>query len=545
MTGVLRARTRSAPRAVARAGEPQAIPIHVVVRLSWGIVCLAAVVPLFVVSYAPMYDYHQWVYQGRLVSDLFVSHPEAKSIVSSVYSVDALPVPNSAAPAGIALFTAWLSPENAAHVFAAICVLAFAFGFAFLTRTVQRKSTVLEFLGVPFATGYFLYKGYVSYLLALAIAFAAIALLHRASASRARLSLAYLAPFTALGVVLFYSHLVGWLMFALALDVYAAERYRRGARRDAGLMLATQIPVLAMLLAYGLTHRSTPNGDTALYHHLYLAHDKLISLGEPLALFLRPDPFDTFVPVFWLNALAWLFLIAVAAMAIRSFRGAEAHLVPMAAVLGAIALVLPFYSAGDLLRPDERFVLPALLLFAAALPWRELTAQHAAVVVAGVCVMAAAHGAIDYPANERMEIIEAASEGAIPADAHVLSLTVHEGPLHGGCGGSLLDGPSFGAATLQWFGLYRIMHNGSMNSDIEETSFVDAKSAHGHQLTVQAMTRDQIAAQGAITEDYAARYGYVELFGCPDDIAIVRDRLNTRFEQVTSGDGFAILRRTG
>src|SRR5581483_187279 len=110
MRAVVRDRAQGARSAHTGLEEPPVtIPVGLVYRVCWLLLSVAVVVPIFIVRYAPMYDYHQWVYQGRIVSDLVFSHPDGRSVVSGTYSLSQVPVPNSAAPALLALLTAWVS----------------------------------------------------------------------------------------------------------------------------------------------------------------------------------------------------------------------------------------------------------------------------------------------------------------------------------------------------------------------------------------------------------------------------------------------------
>src|SRR5207249_1344907 len=124
---------------------------------------------------------YQWLFQGHIVRDLLVGAGQGTESARSLYEVTHAPVTNLVSPVGIGLLNLFFALTTAGRIFLALCVLSFAYAFAYLVRSVQQRPTAIEFLGFPWAFGYFMYKGYDSYLFSLALAFVAIGWLHRST----------------------------------------------------------------------------------------------------------------------------------------------------------------------------------------------------------------------------------------------------------------------------------------------------------------------------------------------------------------------------
>ncbi len=507
----------------------------------WLVLSAAAALPIFLVRYAPLYDYYNWVYQGRIVADLLHAGPDAYASAHRYYELSRTPTPNIAAPVGTGLLTMVMSSDAAGRVFLAVCVLLFAGGYAYLVRTMQGRPTVIELFGFPWAAGYFYYKGYESYLFSLPFAFIAIARLHRAYARRpAGPTVTELAGLALLGAVVFLCHLVGWMVFVTALAVYGALLVRRGPRRVAAQLAATIVPALAMLLAYTVSRMQDHTVATVYYRHLGFSVDKLVSMMDPLTLFLRADPFPSIVPLFRVNAAALAVLALVVVLNVEPGRPPRPAFVA-SALLAAGALAIPFANFSDLNRPDERLVLPALLIGVAALPLKGFSVRRGAglaVVVAGVFAF---HFAADTQASRHALRISDATAAVVPADASVLTLTIDEGALHGGCTGNA--GPSTGPMALLWLDLRRLEHEPLRKVDLLETSLVRVRSADvaGPQLAVLPAWGDLIRSQPDLPAELARQYPWVEVFGCQDAVDEVAARFAGSYQRVAAGDNYAVL----
>lgn len=507
----------------------------------WLALSVAAVLPIFLVRYAPLYDYYNWVYQGRIVADLLHAGPDAYASAHRFYELNHTPTPNISAPIGIGLLTMMMSSDAAGRVFLAASVLLFAYGYAYLVRTMQGRPTVIELFGFPWAAGYFYYKGYESYLFSLPVAFIAIATLHRVYARRsAGPTVTELAGLTLLGAGLFLCHLVGWLVFAAALAVYGASFLRRGDQRWAAQVAATTAPALAMLLIYTVTRMQDHTVASVYYRHLGFSVDKLVSMMDPLMLFLRADPFPSIVPLFPVNAAALALLALIVVVNVERWRPSMPPFVA-ASMLAAGALVIPFANFSDLNRPDERLVLPALLIGLAALRWKAFSARRGAGLALVVAGIFAFHLAADTHASHLALRINDATAAVVPADATVLTLTINEGALHGGCTGNA--GPSTGPITLLWLDLRRLEHAPLRKVDLLETSLVRARSVDpvGPQLAVLPAWGDLLRSQPDLPAQLAAQYPWVEVFGCQSAVDEVTARFAGSYQRIAASDNYAVL----
>ena len=155
---------------------------HSLSQWAWlALLSVVSVIPFWVAEFPPLLDYPQWVFQGYLVM-LLLSGADAGQGAALPYMLNWAPIPNLAAPLGIGLLNFWLPPQQAGRVFGATCVLLFSYGFAYMMRSTQRRPTAIELLGPVWAYGYFMYSGFLSYVLSLGIAFFAIGSLTRLSA---------------------------------------------------------------------------------------------------------------------------------------------------------------------------------------------------------------------------------------------------------------------------------------------------------------------------------------------------------------------------
>ena len=480
---------------------------------AWLLIAAAVVVVLLTPRFLPFYDYLEWLLQGQIVHDLWVGATVDGEPVAQLYALRPVPVPNLAAPAGIALLSFVFPIEVAGRVFLVLGVLGFAAGYAFLVRRWQGRATALELTGVVFAFGYFLQRGYVSYLFALPIAFVGIGIMHRDGTRIARL--------TALQVLAFLGHLVAWGVLAMATACYAIALYRDGRRGDALRLAATALPSVFLLIWYTI---ATPDaGHVVWYGSL---RDKGLALAETVQLFLRLDPYPGVVPTLAAELLATLALAAVIACNVRWRAVRPTPQVLAALALAVVAVIDPIGNVNSLTKPDQRLLFPAVLLLLAALPWRPLRPRVGTAVVGVVLATLALHGVAWRTGDAPLQRAFAAINTAVPATAAVTTLAL---PADGGCDPGL---PSIGIPALKWFDVARMLPLGQRRAALQETSVVVRRPDLDPGLI--ASTPAASAADAATP--------VVEVFGCAADVATATRVLGPRYTTVVSGDGYAVLR---
>ena len=194
----------------------------------------------------------------------------------------------------------------------------------------------------------------------------------------------------------------------------------------------------------------------------------------------------------------------------------------------------PIGNVNGLTKPDQRLLLPAVLLLLAAVPWKRARTRGTVAVAGVVAVTLALHGVALLSSNAPLRRAFDAIDTTIPADAAVATLAV---PADGGCGPQL--GPSIGIASLKWFDVYRMLAHHEVRADLQETSGVALRfdPLGGPGLTT--LTTGASAARPAVDATHAT---YVEVFACPADLARVTSALAPRYASVVSGDGFAVFR---
>lgn len=509
--------------------------------LLWGLVSLVAILPLVLTEFPPLYDYFHWLYTGHLVTGLLfgVHHGPAAAVA---YSLVPVPVPNLAAPVGIGLLGGVFSREVAGGIFLAVCVLVAAYGFAFLVRSVQGQRTAAEWLGWPWAYGYFLAKGYLSYLLGLGLVCIAVGVLHRATGGATHgPSRRALVGLAGLSVGLYLAHLMAWAVFMAVCGIYGLVLVRRGWGRAALALGASWLPALGLFGWY----LASPRGATTLLFYPSLT-EKALALIAPWQLFLRADPFPALVPVFWANlaGLALLGALWLVLLGRPRLVPAARPLLGVSALLAVGAVLLPIYQISDLIRPDERLVLPAILFTLAAFRYRPLRVGRGLLAAGCVLLLLGVH-VIEYQrASAAMETIDAATSAAIPRHASVLALTVYEWEAGGACQREPV-GWSLGAPTLKWFALDRLAETRRQRTNLMETSLVIPRfdpAADGADLLVTQMTPEEVRA-APLGARYAATYPYVEVFGCPADLQTAQQAFAPQYTFATGGSYFAVLHR--
>jgi hypothetical protein len=503
---------------------------------AWLVLSAATVAVLYSTHFLPFYDYYQWLFQGHLVSVLLFGAETTSTGVTSLYGLSAVPVPNLAAPIAIGLLDVFLPTEMAGQLFVVVTVLGFAISYGYLVRAIQQRPTAIEYTGFLWALGFFLYKGYLSYIFGLALLFVLIGTLHKAVVVRAAgPTRATVWVLFGLGAVLYLSHLLAWSIAVLATLLYALVLARRGLRRPARLLILTPLPGVVMAIWYALAEGG---GSGISFYDSWL--NKAISLTEPLHLFLRLDPFPPQFPIFWANLLLGLAVVALVLRHVdRPAVGAALAARPalwLSGLLAAIAVLLPVDIFNGMIKPDERFVLPAFLIAVAALPYRAFRLR----ATAGACVLVAVvlglH-LVEYSAvGQRIGRVDAATNASIPVGAAILHLAI---PSRHGC--TPASGLTIGVPTLKWFGVDYVLETGQARVNFDETSFVHSRDNLGYPgLTVLAPAASEVPAA---VLPAASTYPYVQALACPDDLAAIEQSLAPVYAPISRGEGFTIFRR--
>lgn len=499
---------------------------------AWLLLAAATVVALCSTGFLPFYDYYQWLFQGHVVAVLLFGADPGPGVIADAYSLSPVPVPNLAAPVLIGLLNTVLPIEAAGQVFIVVTVLGFACAFGYLVRTIQQRPTVVEFLGFPFAMGFFLYKGYLSYAFGVAGMFLVVAVLDRLIRRPEGVERRTLCAVAGLSVLLYLSHLLAWVMGGLAVLLYALVLARQGRRRAAGPLVACLLPGAVLAAWYVLAEHG--GAGITLYPSW---RDKAIALTETLQFFLRSDPFPPVAALFFVNLVVVLAFggIVVSQLDVRATRTAVATrpVLWLSGALAAVALALPISTVNDLIKPDERFVVPALLLAIAALPYHAVRRPVAALGPVLAAAVIALHLVEYVEVGHRIAGVDAAIDAAVPDGTSVLHLTV---PSPSGCVPAV--GPVTGVPVLKWFAVDHALEGGPALVNIEETSLV-----HAHRWVPADATVLDIGVADVPAAVLSVGYPYIEVVACPSDLEAVRQDLAPRYRSIAQGDGYTILTR--
>jgi hypothetical protein len=503
----------------------------------WAVLSVGSIAVLVVPRFLPFYDYPEWVLQGQILHDLWTGGSSDAVPVAQLYALLPLPVPNLAAPVSIALLAFVVPIAVAGRIFLVLGVLGFSYAYAFLVRRLQQQPTVLEFTGFLWAFGNFLERGYVSYLFGLPIAFVGIGLTHQIvnrPTARSRLGL-----LCALQVLAFLAHLVAWGVLLLVVGCYAVAEYRRDRRRQALGLLATCAAPVVLLLWY--TAAAPEAGHLTLYPTVA---DKLVSLAETVQFFPRLDPYPGSVPSFPAQLLLTVALIGILGWNLRRASTWEALRTPLgvaALILATAAVLDPVGNVNSLTKPDQRLLLPAILLLLAAMRWKPARTGNVVAVAGVVSVSLLLHGLALVSLNAPLQRVSDAIDATVPDDVAVATLAV---PADGGCGRQV--GPSIGIPSLKWFDVNRMLARDEVRADLQETSGVALRFDPTRGPGMTPLSTAASAARAAIDATPAT---YVEVFACAADLAYVAGTLTSKdmtpqYTQLVSGDGFAVFRRS-
>jgi len=381
--------------------------------------------------------------------------------------------------------------------------------------------------------GFFLYKGHLSYTVGVAVMIVLVAHLHRSVRRSTPLRSANLAVVTGLGVLLYLSHLLAWLMGGVAVLAYAAVLGRRGRRRAAVRLIVSMCFGVVLAGWYVLAE----HGGTGVV--LYPSWpDKAIALTETFQFFLRLDPFPPTFPPLWVNAALAAAFAALVLIPLDRRGCREAirtrPVLWLSAALAVVAVGLPVSMVNDLIKPDERFVAPALLLAVAALPYRPTRLGVTALGAAFAAVVVAAHGVEYIDVGRRIARVDAAIDAGVPDQARVLHLTV---PARYGCTAS--TGPVTGVPVLKWFAVDHALEGGPAGVNVEETSLVHTRDPGELGTTVLALDSADVPA----VLPTASAYQYVEAIACGSDLDRIGRALAPAYRLVSRGASYAIFHR--
>jgi hypothetical protein len=333
--------------------------------LLFGVLLGLSLLPVWITAYPPLQDYPDWLLQAQILRRFH--DPEFS--FAQYYSILSVPLPNAGAVIVIYLLGAVLPMEVAGKAALSLYLLAFPLSIVFFLRSVHSRASALEFAALLFAYNVFFYLCYLGYLFALALLFLVLAYLWRRWSQLTFIDLSLLAVSA---VVILLMHPIPWATLIFVVGSWLILELRdRGWKKLVGVTLALLPSVLVLAVYLGST-----GGGLSITRYPSLAL-KFESYLEPLLLAFEVQPWRSPYPSTTVNFVIWIGLGLLAAIALKDcLRTARlsktAALEPTFAAgalgLWVITLVSPLWVS-DLLRPDERLVIPLLVVSVAAVRW--------------------------------------------------------------------------------------------------------------------------------------------------------------------------------
>lgn len=340
--------------------------------------------------FIPIYDYPNWLYQSKILTDLAAGG----SSFGNDYALVRYPVPNATFSVLVALMGQLFAYEVAGKIVLSIAVSLFSWGFWFASRRFgATRESALPLVGSPFAVSMFTLNAQ-NYTLALGMLFWFLAFFAVSFEGRSRLlwlcmSAAILLIFLTHGVI--YVVLIG-LLFARSLTQPSGTRVR-----IAFAVLPSFVLAAWYISATGLHSSGSASWDTTtLVRHCV----------KPLCIFFKSYGIVPLFPPSYLN-LAWISVVGVLMFVLfrRAFGIRSIHwwLALSGGGLLIVALIIPDPVFG-VVQPGARFFFPAIfLLLLSAGPGGMLRRWHPVILGFGVLAFlynVALFGSFDRRASE-------------------------------------------------------------------------------------------------------------------------------------------------
>lgn len=215
---------RSAPRSTA---------------LVWGIVC-ALLVPIWMFRYFPSQDGPAHLANSLVLRDCIAGEDYAKEY----YSVAWQPIPNWTCFALLASLSSVAPPLIAEKLFLSLYVLAFAWAYRYFLGALGSADNLLILAGVLLAFNRCLWMGFYNYCLSLVLYFVVVGYLLR---HWERFELRQVLAFSALVLLTYFTHLVGFILTAVSCLWFALTIAPRDWKKVVDLLFALAPSMLLML----------------------------------------------------------------------------------------------------------------------------------------------------------------------------------------------------------------------------------------------------------------------------------------------------------
>lgn len=486
---------------------------------------LLSLIPLWLVRYPPLQDYPDWLLQAQILRRL---HDPAWGF-SEHYLVRSLPVPNLGSIALIYLLSFLVSIETAGKLALSVALVGLPLSILYFLRKTQGRTSAVELMALLVGYNYFFYRGYLGYVLGLALLFG---LLGFAWSRWDTLSWADLVILAGGSTVLFLIHLIPWAVLAFVVLSWAWLTRRQWGLQRLGLSLLALAPSLVLLALYMvLSNRPLV---VVPYRDLLL---KLTSWLEALFVAFHFEPWGSPQWPLALNllglALMGLIIWWAWRLARREHQPSEARLWDwrlLAPALGLMVLVavLPAWLAG-VLRPDERLTMPAFVLALAAVRWSRPDRRLDALLMVLVGGLLLFNAAVMVQGSRVVEQVVASLRPYVSQDEHPYFLRV---PCLSSLSAVEKLVPVINPAARA--GFYLTVEQGGNNRQIFDTGIVAVRTPFFLQYRMPWPRKlpDLVKLLPGLEEQVLDDYTTVALIGCPEPVRSVATLLAASYRPV-------------
>ena len=213
--------------------------------------------PLWIFKYFPTQDGPAHVYNSYVLS---VFHDEESTRLREYYNLNLTLFPNWLAHICMALLMKIFPPLIAEKILLSAIIGLFPLSLFYFLGAVCKGRNFLGFVGFLFSDHYLLHMGFYSFSLSVPLFFFALGYFMK---HKEDLSVDKIAILNLLCILIYFSHILSFLLLILSLTLLSITSFYRSPKRVMAL-LVSMLPLYFIMANYLLTNISTDNGGFEL-----------------------------------------------------------------------------------------------------------------------------------------------------------------------------------------------------------------------------------------------------------------------------------------